>query len=77
MSQFSSNPTEKHLQKMLYIVCYLSFCQDFCILYSGHGDQNGLCAYLDTDWAGDVETSCSTTGHAIFLENSIVFWLSR
>jgi len=77
MSQFFSNPMEKHLQKALYIVHYLSFFQDLCILYSGHGNQNSLCAYSDTDWAGDVETSRSTTSYTIFLENGIVSWLSR
>jgi len=77
MLQFSSNSMEEHLQKVLYIMRYLSSFQDLCISYSGHGDQNSLCAYPDTDWAGDVETSRSTTGYAIFLGNSIVSWLSR
>jgi len=77
MSQFSSNPTEEHLQKVLYIVHYLSSFQDLCISYSGHGDQNSLYAYSDTDWAGDIETSHSTTGYAIFLGNNIVSWLFR
>jgi hypothetical protein len=77
MSQFSSNPTEEHLQKALYIVCYLSSSPDLCIMYSGTGHHNGLCAYSDTDWAGDIETSRSTTGYAIFLGNGIVSWLSR
>ena len=75
--QFSSNPMEEHLQKALYIVRYLSITKDLCIEYSATGNQNGLCAYSDTDWAGDVETSRSTTGYAIFLENGIVSWLSR
>jgi hypothetical protein len=77
MSQFSSNPTEEHLQKALYIVRYLSSSPDLCIMYSRTGNHNGLCAYSDTDWAGDVETSRSTTGYAIFLGNGIVSWLSR
>ena len=77
MSQFSSNPMEEHLQKALYIVRYLSSSKELCIMYSGTGDSNGLCAYSDTDWAGDVETSRSTTGYAIFLGNGIVSWLSR
>ena len=77
MLQFSSNLTEEHLQKVLYIVRYLSSTKDLCIQYSATGNQNGLCAYSDTDWAGDVETSCSTTGYAIFLGNGIVSWLSR
>jgi hypothetical protein len=77
MSQFSSNPTEEHLQKALYIVCYLSSSPDLCIMYSGTSNHNGLCAYSDIDWAGNVETSRSTTGYAIFLGNGIVSWLSR
>jgi len=77
MLQFFSNPMKEHLQKALYIMHYLSSFQDLCISYSGHGDQNSLCAYSDTDWAGDIETSHSTTGYAIFLGNGIVSWLSR
>ena len=77
MSQFSSNPTEEHLQKALYIMRYLSSTKDLCIQYLATGNQNGLCAYFDIDWAGDVETSRSTTGYAIFLGNGIVSWLSR
>ena len=77
MLQFSSNPMEEDLQKVLYIMRYLSSFQDLCILYFEHGDQNGLCAYSNTDWAGDIETSYSTTGYTIFLGNSIVSWLSR
>ena len=75
--QFTSNPTEEHLQKVLYIVCYLSSSMDLCIQHSTTGNQHGLCAYSDTDWAGDVETSHSTTGYAIFLGNGIVSWLYR
>ena len=73
----SSNPMEEHLQKALYIVRYLSSSKELCIVYSGTGDSNGLCAYSDTDWAGDVKTSRSTTSYAIFLGNGIVSWLSR
>ena len=39
--------------------------------------QTYVCVYSDTDWAGDIETSRSTTGYAIFLGNGIVSWLSR
>ena len=77
MSQYSSNLTEEHLQKALYIVCCLPSSKDLCIQYSATGDQNGLCAYSDTDWAEDVETPQSTTDYAIFLGNGIVSWLSR
>ena len=66
-----------HFFEPLYIVHYLSSTTNLCIQYSASGNQNGLIAYSDTDWAGDHKTSCSTTGYAMFLANSIVSWLSR
>ena len=63
--------------KDVYIVHYLSSSKDLCIQYSATGNQNGLCAYSDTDWTRDIETLHSTTGYAIFLGNGIVSWLSR
>jgi hypothetical protein len=71
MSQFSSNPTEDHLQKALYIVCYLIGTKSLCIKYDGTS-KTGFVAYSDTDWAGDHETRRSTSGYAIFLGDGIV-----
>ena len=76
MSQFSSNPSEEHLQKALYIVWYLVGTKTLCIKYDG-ASKAGFVAYSDTDWAGDHETCRSTSGYAIFLGNGIVSWLSR
>jgi transposase InsO family protein len=76
MSQFSSNPTEDHLQKALYIVRYLAGTKSLCIKYDG-ASKTGFVAYSDTDWAGDHETRRSTSGYAIFLGDGIVSWLSR
>ena len=77
MSQYSSNPSEEHLQKAMQIVHYLVHTQTLCITYTASGNQSGLIAYSYTDWAVDVETSCSTTDYDIFLANGIVSWLSR
>ena len=55
MSQFSSNPSEEHLQKALYIVRYLLGTKDLCITYDG-ASGSGFVAYSDTDWGGDLET---------------------
>ena len=76
MSQFSSNPSEEHLQKALYIVRYLTSTKNPCIKYDG-ASESGLVAYSDTDWASDHETRRSTSGYTIFLGNGIVSWLSR
>ena len=66
--QFSSNPSEKHLQKALYIVWYLTSTKNLCIKYDG-ATKAGFVAYSDTDWAGDHETHRSTSGYAIFLSD--------
>ena len=76
MSQFSSNPSEDHLQKALYIMRYLLGTRPLCIKYDG-ASTTGFVAYSDTDWAGDHETHRSTSGYAIFLGEGIVSWLSR
>ena len=76
MSQFSSNPSEEHLQKALYIVRYLLGTKDLCITYDG-ASGSGFMAYSATDWGGDLETHQSTSGYKMFLGNGIVSWLSR
>ena len=76
MSQFSSNPSEAHLQKALYIVWYLVGTKNLCIKYNG-ASKAGFVAYSDTNWASDHETHRSTSGYAIFLGNGIVSWISR
>ena len=77
MLQFSVNQTKEHLQKVLYIVHYLSSTTDLCICYSGLGDKNGFIVYSDMDWGGNIETSRSITGYAMFLANGIISWLSQ
>ena len=38
---------------------------------------HGLYAYSDLDWNGDVNTSCSTAGAAVFYADGLVFWRSK
>ena len=75
MLQYSANPTKEHSQKVLYIMCHLSSTTDLCICYSDFRDKNEFITYSDKDWGGDVETSQSTIGYAMFLANGIISWL--
>ena len=77
MPQLSSNPMEEHLQKALYIVHYLLSSQDLCIcILDMVTNMVYVLILIYIDWAGDIETSHSTTGYVIFLGNGIVSWLS-
>ena len=62
---------KKHLQKAIYEVRYSFSSKGTLHDTLRTCDTNGLCAYSDTDWAGNVETLRSTTGYAIFSGNSI------
>ena len=69
-SQFKRNNCRRRSIKLA-----ISFLNRNSAWYSRTSDTNGLCAYSDTDWAGNVEILRSTTGYAIFLGNSTVSWL--
>ena len=75
MLQFMLNPIEDHLKKALHIVKYLSTTPDLALHFSG--GKSILNAYYDSDWAGNLETRCSTSGYAIFLGKDLVSWHSH
>jgi len=52
MSQFLANPSQDHLEKAMYIMCYLIGTQDYHMVYDGVQNE-GLIAHTDLDWAGD------------------------
>ena len=73
MSQFSANPSEEHVVKAMHIVRYVASTLDSKISY--HGDSNeGLIAYADADWAGDIIDRKSVTGYLVTLAGGAVSW---
>jgi hypothetical protein len=76
MSQFSANPSQEHLDKAMYIMCYLVGTQDYQIVYNDEKSE-GLLAYTDSDWAADPIKHCSTMGYFTTLASSIVCWQSH
>jgi len=52
MSQFAANPSREHLDKVLYICCYLAGTADYALVYDSPSNK-GLIAYTDSDWAQD------------------------
>jgi len=76
MSQFIANPTKEHLQKALHIVKYLGSTPNLALHFSGGA--SSLDCYSDSDWVGNSETRCSTSGYTtIFLGNDLVSWQSH
>jgi hypothetical protein len=53
LAQYSTNPSKDHLDKALYICCYLVGTQNYCLTYNGASEQ-GLNATTNSDWASDA-----------------------
>ena len=73
LSDQAANPSNDHLQKVLYICCYLVGTKDYTLTYIRKQD-GGLCTFADADWASDSHTCRSTTGFMMMLAGGIVFW---
>jgi len=76
MSQSLANPSQDHLKKAMYIMCYLVATQDYHVVYDGRLNE-GLIAHTDSDWASDPIKGQSTTGFFTSLASSIVCWQSH
>ena len=55
-SRHAANPSQDHLNKALYICCYLIGTSTYSLVYNG-GSGAGLIACMDSDWGSDP-TSC-------------------
>ena len=70
LSQFASNPTKEHLEKVLYICHYLLGMPNYALVYDGPGN-GGLLAYADSDWASDPITRKFTLGYVVKLAGAV------
>ena len=77
---FISAPLHTHWQAGLRILRYLKSTPDLGILYKA--DQDGskataLFEWTDSNWAGDVDSCCSTTGYCFTLGTGAISWSSK
>jgi hypothetical protein len=73
LSQFASNPTEKHLGKGLYICHHLFGTPNYALVYN-RPSNGSLLAYADSNWASDPNTRKSTSGYVVKLAGAIFSW---
>lgn len=73
VSQFVSASHTPHYVVFLHILCYAHSTLQFYPSTSAPVLQ----AYTDANWAGDVVDQCSTTGHCVFLDDSLIAWKSK
>jgi len=76
LAQYAARPTQEHLNKVLYICCYLVGTANYCITYSGELGQ-GLMACTDSDWASDHSGQKSQSGYFLKLAGGAISWTLR
>ena len=72
MSRFMERPTMEHLQAVKRILRYVAGTLDYGLHYGRAPDTARFVGYCDSDLAGDVDTSKSTTGTMFFLADCLV-----
>jgi hypothetical protein len=70
MLQYVANPSKEHYDKALYICHYLVGTANYSLVYGK--DQTGLIAFADSDWATDLHSRHSVTGHLVPLGRTAV-----
>ena len=76
MSRFMERPTMEHLQAVKRILRYMAGSLDYGLHYGRVPNTVRFVGYCDSDLAGVVDTSKSTTGTMFFLGDCLVSWQS-
>lgn len=76
ISRFMSNPTQLHFAAIKRIMRYLKGTMEYGIWYKKE-ERAELVGYTDSDYAGDVEDSKSTSGYVFMMSGGAVAWSSR
>nr|KYP50512.1 Retrovirus-related Pol polyprotein from transposon TNT 1-94 [Cajanus cajan] len=73
LSRFMEKPRDSHWQAAKRILRYIKGTLTEGIFYDKDIDVN-LVGYIDSDWAGDIETRKSTSGYAFNLGSGTISW---
>lgn len=76
ISRFMASPTQLHFAVVKRIMRYLKGTMEYGIWYERRETSN-LIAYTDSDYAGDIDDSRSTSGYVFLLSGGAVAWASR
>jgi hypothetical protein len=76
VSRFIQRPTMEHQQAVKRIICYVAGTLDHGLYYPRCPGEAHLVGYSDSDHAGDIDTSKSTSGILFFFGKCLVRWQS-
>jgi hypothetical protein len=77
LSRFNANPGRVHWKQVQHVFKYLAGTRDLMLCYGPGQDSTSLQIYSDADYAGDVDSARSTSGHTVFIGKCLVNWSSK
>ena len=75
-AKFCERYGKSHWAAAKRILKYLKTTQEFSIKFCG-ASKGELIGFADANWAGNVDTRCSTTGYIFFLNSGVISWNSK
>ncbi|XP_037491581.1 secreted RxLR effector protein 161-like [Jatropha curcas] len=76
ISRFMASPTKIHFAAIKRVLRYLKGTVNYGIFYR-RGGESRLVGFTDSDYAGDMDDSKSTSSYAFLLSGGAVAWSSR
>ena len=78
LARFQSNPGPAHWKALLHVLVYVKGTLDYRIVYSKElGGSIKPTGYVDSDYGGDLDTRCSTSGYVFMMAGGPVSWSSK
>ena len=77
VSQYMANPGPQHWMAVKRVFRYLKGTLDHVLQYGGSSSTLQVVGYCDVDYAGDIDTQCSTTGYTFLLAGGAISWNSK
>ncbi|KAH9698871.1 Integrase catalytic domain-containing protein [Citrus sinensis] len=75
VSKFMATPGKEHWKAVKWVLRYLKSTQQYGLVYGkSAGKIAGLCGYVDSNYAGDLDRRRSLTGYMFFLDGCLVNW---
>ena len=76
VSRYMSNPSKAHWMAVKRLLRYLKGTMSYGRKVSD-SENDKVFGFADADWAGDVDSRCSTSGYVFHIGSSTVSWCSR
>lgn len=78
LSRFQNCFDKEHWGILRNILRYLKYTENFGLIYhESNYNKIDVCAFVDADFAGDINDRKSTTGFILKMNDNNVFWQSK